>query len=67
MLGEQAKAVAEHQRRRFNELVDVFDRPQPLAGVYCEGRNKTLLNPFKYFYLSQFHIAVALPFCITLY
>jgi len=29
MLPEQAKAVAEHQRRRFNELVDVFDRPQP--------------------------------------
>jgi signal transduction histidine kinase len=26
---EEAKAVAEHQRRRFNELVDVFDRPQP--------------------------------------
>ena len=25
----EAKAVAEHQRRRFNELVDVFDRPQP--------------------------------------
>jgi len=29
MLAEEAKAVAEHQRRRFNELVDVFDRPQP--------------------------------------
>ena len=29
MLSEEAKAVAEHQRRRFNELVDVFDRPQP--------------------------------------
>jgi len=29
MLLEEAKAVAEHQRRRFNELVDVFDRPQP--------------------------------------
>ena len=29
MLTEEAKAVAEHQRRRFNELVDVFDRPQP--------------------------------------
>ena len=28
MLPEEAKAVAEHQRRRFNELVDVFDRPQ---------------------------------------
>ena len=29
MLAEESKAVAEHQRRRFNELVDVFDRPQP--------------------------------------
>jgi 2-polyprenyl-3-methyl-5-hydroxy-6-metoxy-1,4-benzoquinol methylase len=29
MLTEEAKAVAEHQRRRFNELVDVLDRPQP--------------------------------------
>ena len=29
MLPEEAKTVAEHQRRRFNELVDVFDRPQP--------------------------------------
>jgi|SRR5271167_303645 len=29
MLPEEAKEVAEHQRRRFNELVDVFDRPQP--------------------------------------
>ena len=29
MLSEESKAVAEHQRRRFNELVDVFDRPQP--------------------------------------
>ena len=29
MLPEEAKAIAEHQRRRFNELVDVFDRPQP--------------------------------------
>jgi ubiquinone/menaquinone biosynthesis C-methylase UbiE len=29
MLPEDAKAVAEHQRHRFNELVDVFDRPQP--------------------------------------
>jgi predicted RNA methylase len=29
MLAEEAKAIAEHQRRRFNELVDVFDRPQP--------------------------------------
>jgi hypothetical protein len=45
----------------------VHVRRLALAGVYCEGRNKTLLNPFKYFYLSQFHIAVALPFCITLY
>ena len=29
MLSEEAKAVAERQRRRFNELGDVFDRPQP--------------------------------------
>ncbi len=29
MLPEEAKAIAEHQRRRFNELVDVFDRSQP--------------------------------------
>ncbi len=29
MLSEEAKAIAEHQRRRFNELVDVFDRSQP--------------------------------------
>src|ERR1019366_6422408 len=29
MLPEEAKAIAEHQRRRFNKLVDVFDRPQP--------------------------------------
>ncbi len=29
MLPEEAKAIAEHQRRRFNELVDVFDQPQP--------------------------------------
>jgi ubiquinone/menaquinone biosynthesis C-methylase UbiE len=29
MLTEEAKAIAEHQRRRFNELVDVFDRPRP--------------------------------------
>jgi ubiquinone/menaquinone biosynthesis C-methylase UbiE len=29
MSPQEAKAVAEHQRRRFNELVDVFDRPQP--------------------------------------
>jgi ubiquinone/menaquinone biosynthesis C-methylase UbiE len=26
---EEVKAIADHQRRRFNELVDVFDRPQP--------------------------------------
>jgi hypothetical protein len=26
MLPEEANEVAEHQRRRFNELVDVFDR-----------------------------------------
>ena len=31
MLPEEAKAIAEYQRRRFNELVDVFDRPQPPA------------------------------------
>ena len=29
MLAKEAKAVAAHQRRRFNELVEVFDRPQP--------------------------------------
>ncbi len=29
MLPEEA-GIADHQRRRFNELVDVFDRPQPL-------------------------------------
>ena len=29
MLPEEAKTVAENQRRRSNELVDVFDRPQP--------------------------------------
>jgi ubiquinone/menaquinone biosynthesis C-methylase UbiE len=29
MLPDEAKAIAEHQRRRFNELVDVFDRLQP--------------------------------------
>ena len=29
MLPEEAKKVAEHQRRYFNELVDVFDRAQP--------------------------------------
>jgi SAM-dependent methyltransferase len=29
MLADEAKVIAEHQRRRFNELVDVFDRPQP--------------------------------------
>jgi ubiquinone/menaquinone biosynthesis C-methylase UbiE len=31
MLPEEAKAIAEYQRCRFNELVDVFDRPQPPA------------------------------------
>jgi SAM-dependent methyltransferase len=30
MLPEEAKRIANHQRRCFNELVDVFDRPQPL-------------------------------------
>ena len=30
MLPEEARRIADHQRRRFNELVDVFDRPQPL-------------------------------------
>ena len=30
MLPEEAKRIADHQRRRFNDLVDVFDRPQPL-------------------------------------
>jgi SAM-dependent methyltransferase len=29
MLPEEAKKIADHQRRRFNELVEVFDRPQP--------------------------------------
>ena len=29
MLPKEAKAIAEHQRCRFNELVDIFDRPQP--------------------------------------
>src|SRR5271166_4843623 len=29
MLPEETEAVAQHQRRRFNELVDVFDRLQP--------------------------------------
>ena len=29
-LPEQAERIAEDQRRRFNELVDVFDTPQPL-------------------------------------
>jgi ubiquinone/menaquinone biosynthesis C-methylase UbiE len=28
MLPEEAGKIAEHQRHRFNELVDVFDRPQ---------------------------------------
>ena len=30
MLPEEAKRIADHQRHRFNELVDVFDQPQPL-------------------------------------
>jgi ubiquinone/menaquinone biosynthesis C-methylase UbiE len=30
MRPEETKKIADHQRRRFNELVDVFDRPQPL-------------------------------------
>ncbi|MGB8889425.1 MAG: methyltransferase domain-containing protein [Candidatus Korobacteraceae bacterium] len=29
MLPDEAKAIAEHQRHRFNELVDIFDRSQP--------------------------------------
>ena len=29
MSPERALQIAEHQRRRFNELVDVFDTPQP--------------------------------------
>jgi hypothetical protein len=29
MSPEQALQIAEDQRRRFNELVDVFDTPQP--------------------------------------
>ena len=29
MLPEEANRIADHQRRRFNELVDVFDQPQP--------------------------------------
>ena len=29
MLPEEARRIADHQRRRFNQLVDVFDRPQP--------------------------------------
>jgi ubiquinone/menaquinone biosynthesis C-methylase UbiE len=29
MLPEEAKRIAGHQRHRFNELVDVFDRSQP--------------------------------------
>jgi SAM-dependent methyltransferase len=28
MLPEEARRIADHQRHRFNELVDVFDRPQ---------------------------------------
>lgn len=30
MRPEEQKQVAAHQRRRFNELVDIFDTPQPL-------------------------------------
>jgi trans-aconitate methyltransferase len=30
MRPEEQRQVAAHQRRRFNELVDVFDTPQPL-------------------------------------
>ena len=30
MRPEEQRQVATHQRRRFNELVDVFDTPQPL-------------------------------------
>lgn len=30
MLAEEARKIAEHQRHRFNELVDIFDKPQPL-------------------------------------
>ena len=30
MLPEEARRIADHQRRRFNQLVDVFDRPQAL-------------------------------------
>jgi len=29
MRPEEKRQVAAHQRRRFNELVDVFDTPQP--------------------------------------
>jgi hypothetical protein len=29
MLPEDKRQVAAHQRRRFNELVDAFDTPQP--------------------------------------
>jgi len=29
MRPEEARQIAEHQRRRFNDLVDVFDTPQP--------------------------------------
>lgn len=31
MTPEKALQIAEHQRRRFNDLVDVFDMPQPPA------------------------------------
>lgn len=30
MLPEEARRIADHQRHRFNQLVDAFDRPQPL-------------------------------------
>jgi ubiquinone/menaquinone biosynthesis C-methylase UbiE len=33
MLPEEARRIADHQRRRFNELVDVFDRPQPVEVI----------------------------------
>ena len=29
MLQEEARRIAAHQRRRFNQMVDVFDVPQP--------------------------------------
>ena len=30
MLPEEARRIADYQRHRFNQLVDAFDRPQPL-------------------------------------